>query len=106
MALVIAVAVYVMPIDLALNSTLLGICFGPFPIVWIVVNATFPKYKHESCALALGCRPKESPPSASAEHLEDDRAWAICEKAKRVTVAGRATPLDTRFYVTILLASQ
>ena len=50
-ALVIAVAVYGMPIDLALNSTLLGICFGLFPIVWIVVNATFPKYKNTRVAL-------------------------------------------------------
>ena len=40
-ALVIAVVVYGMPIDLALNSTLLGICFGLFPIVWIVINAIF-----------------------------------------------------------------
>ncbi len=30
-----------MPIGLALNSTLLGICFGLFPIVWIVINAIF-----------------------------------------------------------------
>jgi lactate permease len=40
-ALVIAVVVYGMPIGLALNSTLLGICFGLFPIVWIVINAIF-----------------------------------------------------------------
>ena len=45
-ALVIAVVVYRMPIGLALDSTLLGICFGLFPIVWIVINATFPKYKN------------------------------------------------------------
>jgi len=45
-ALVIAVVVYGMPIPLALNSTLLGICFGLFPIVWIVINATFPNYKY------------------------------------------------------------
>ena len=32
-ALVIAVVVYRMPIGLALDSTLLGICFGLFPIV-------------------------------------------------------------------------
>jgi lactate permease len=50
-ALVIAVAVYGMPIDLALNSTLLGICFGLFPIVWIVINATFSKYKNTRVAL-------------------------------------------------------
>ena len=40
-ALVIAVLVYQMPLGLALNSTLLGICFGLFPIVWIVINAIF-----------------------------------------------------------------
>ena len=50
-ALIIAVAVYGMPIGLALNSTLLGICFGLFPIVWIVINATFPKYKNTRVAL-------------------------------------------------------
>jgi lactate permease len=43
-ALVIAV-VYGMPVGLGLNSTLLGICFSLFPIVWIVINATFPNYK-------------------------------------------------------------
>ena len=40
-ALVIAIVVYGMPVGLALNSTLLGICFGLFPIVWIVLNAIF-----------------------------------------------------------------
>lgn len=50
-ALVIAVLVYGMPIGLALDSTLLGICFGLFPIVWIVINATFPKYKNTRVAL-------------------------------------------------------
>ena len=40
-ALVIAVLVYGMPFGLAINSTLLGICFGLFPIVWIVINAIF-----------------------------------------------------------------
>ena len=40
-ALVIAILVYGMPVGLALNSTLLGICFGLFPIVWIVINAIF-----------------------------------------------------------------
>ncbi|HEX2097889.1 MAG TPA: lactate permease LctP family transporter [Rubrobacteraceae bacterium] len=39
LALVIAVAVYGMPVSLALNSTLMGIAFGLFPIVWIVINA-------------------------------------------------------------------
>ncbi len=40
-ALVIAVLVYGMPVGLALNSTLLGVAFGLFPIVWIVINAIF-----------------------------------------------------------------
>jgi lactate permease len=50
-ALIIAVVIYRMPIDLALNSTLLGICFGLFPIVWIVINATFSKYKNTRVVL-------------------------------------------------------
>ena len=40
-ALVLAVVVYRMPIGLALDSTLLGVAFGLFPIVWIVINAIF-----------------------------------------------------------------
>ena len=40
-ALAIAVLVYGMPLPLALDSTLMGIAFGLFPIVWIVVNAIF-----------------------------------------------------------------
>ena len=40
-ALVIAVVVYGMPIPLALDATLLGICFGLFPIVWIVITPRF-----------------------------------------------------------------
>ncbi len=50
-ALVIAVLVYGMPIDLALNSTLLGICFGLFPIVWIVINAMFPECEDTRVAI-------------------------------------------------------
>src|SRR5919107_3616588 len=45
-ALVIAVVVYGMPIPLALNATLLGMCFGLFPIACIVINAKFPNYKY------------------------------------------------------------
>src|SRR3712207_1250676 len=41
LALVIAIAVYGMPTSLALNSTLAGIAFGLFPIVWIVINTIF-----------------------------------------------------------------
>src|ERR687886_1025166 len=40
-ALVIAVAVYGMPVGLALDSALFGAAFGLFPIIWIVVNAIF-----------------------------------------------------------------
>jgi hypothetical protein len=40
-----------MSIGLALNSTLLGICFGLFPIVWIVINTTFSEYKNTRVAL-------------------------------------------------------
>jgi L-lactate permease len=40
-----------MPIGLALNSTLLGICVGLFPIVWIVINAMFPKHKDARFAI-------------------------------------------------------
>ena len=50
-ALVIAVLVYGMPIDLALNSTLLGFCFGLFPIGWIVINAMFPEYEDTRVAI-------------------------------------------------------
>jgi lactate permease len=50
-ALVIAVLIYGMSIGLALNSTLLGICFGLFPIVWIVINTTFSEYKNTRVAL-------------------------------------------------------
>ncbi len=45
LALIIAVAVYGMPVGLALNSTLAGIAFGLFPIVWIVINTTFARHK-------------------------------------------------------------
>jgi lactate permease len=40
-AFVIAVVVYGMPVSLAANSTLNGIAFGLFPIIWIVINAIF-----------------------------------------------------------------
>jgi len=44
-ALVIAVAVYGMPLSLALNSTIAGAAFGLFPIVWIVITTTFARHK-------------------------------------------------------------
>jgi lactate permease len=40
-AFVIALFVYGMPAGTAISATLLGICFGLFPIVWIVINAIF-----------------------------------------------------------------
>ena len=40
-SLVISVLVWKLPIGLALDSALLGACFGLFPIVWIVINAIF-----------------------------------------------------------------
>ena len=49
--LVLFVLVYGMPIDLALNSPLLGFCFGLFPIVWIVINAMFPEYEDTRVAI-------------------------------------------------------
>ena len=60
--LVIAVLVYQMPLGLALNSTLLGICFGLFPIVWIVINATFLKYKQPSPQRSRLPQPHRSAP--------------------------------------------
>ncbi|MFC4494948.1 L-lactate permease [Streptomyces ovatisporus] len=38
-SVVVAVAVYGMPVGQSLNSALLGALFGLFPIMWIVVNA-------------------------------------------------------------------
>jgi lactate permease len=38
-AVIVAVAVYSMPLGDALNSGLLGAAFGFFPIMWIVINA-------------------------------------------------------------------
>jgi hypothetical protein len=51
-AFVIAVLVYGMPVSLALNSTLAGIAFGLFPIVWIVINTTFARHKPIRAALS------------------------------------------------------
>jgi L-lactate permease len=49
--LIIAVLVYRMPLGLVQDSMLLGICFGLFPIVWIAINAKFPKYKNARVAI-------------------------------------------------------
>ncbi|HEV7625897.1 MAG TPA: L-lactate permease, partial [Streptomyces sp.] len=38
-AIIVAVAVYDMPVGQSLNSAVLGALFGLFPIMWIVVNA-------------------------------------------------------------------
>ena len=75
-ALVIAVVVYQMPLGLALNSTLLGICFGLFPIVWIVINATFLKYKQPSPQ-----RPRLPQPHRSAPQLLSVEASCIFDVA-------------------------
>ncbi len=37
-AVILAIAVWGMPVGLALNATLMGAAFGIFPIVWIVLN--------------------------------------------------------------------
>jgi len=37
-AVLLAIAVWGMPVGLALNSTLMGAAFGIFPIVWIIIN--------------------------------------------------------------------
>jgi lactate permease len=50
-ALVIAVAVYGMPVGLAVDSTLFGAAFGLFLIVWIVINAMFRKYEYTRVAI-------------------------------------------------------
>jgi lactate permease len=39
LALLVAIIVYSMPVGQALNSALIGACFGLFPIMWIVWNA-------------------------------------------------------------------
>ena len=61
-ALVIAVLVYGMPVGLALDSMLLGICFDLFPIVWIVINAMFLKYKQPSHQIPRLPQPWRSAP--------------------------------------------
>ena len=40
-AFVLAVAVWNMPVSLAISSTLNGAAFGLFPIVWIVITAVW-----------------------------------------------------------------
>ena len=78
-ALVIAVLVYGMPVSLALNSTLAGIAFGLFPIVWIVINATFLKYKRPSPQ-----RPRLPQPHRSAPQPLSVEASCIFDVAPAV----------------------
>ena len=40
-ALIVAVAIWGMPVSLAISSTLNGAAFGLFPIVWIVITAVW-----------------------------------------------------------------
>jgi lactate permease len=40
-AVVLAIAAWGMPAGLAINSTIMGACFGLFPIVWIIITAVW-----------------------------------------------------------------
>ncbi|MDR3358295.1 MAG: lactate permease LctP family transporter [Desulfovibrio sp.] len=40
-AIILAIAVWGMPVGLAINSTVMGACFGLFPIIWIVITAVW-----------------------------------------------------------------
>ena len=40
-AVILAIAVWGMPVGLALNATLFGAAFGLFPIIWIVITAVW-----------------------------------------------------------------
>ena len=40
-AVILAILVWGMPVGLAVNSTIMGACFGLFPIVWIVITAVW-----------------------------------------------------------------
>lgn len=40
-ALLLAILVWGMPVGLAINSTIMGACFGLFPILWIVITAVW-----------------------------------------------------------------
>jgi len=40
-AVLLAIFAWGMPVSLAINSTILGMCFGIFPIVWIVITAVW-----------------------------------------------------------------
>ena len=68
-ALVIAVAVYGMPVSLALNSTLAGAAFGLFPIVWIVINTMFARHKSLRAALS---RPADRRRAKGMLRADDD----------------------------------
>ena len=85
-ALVLAVLVYGMPIGLALNSTLLGICFGLFPIVWIVINTTFARHKPIRAALS---RPAKRRGAKVARRARDRELENKCSRVfSRASVAG------------------
>ena len=40
-AVILAIVAWGMPVGLAVNSTILGACFGLFPIIWIVITAVW-----------------------------------------------------------------
>jgi L-lactate permease len=86
LAIVIAVAVYGMPISLALNSTLAGIAFGLFPIVWIVINTTFARHKPIRAALS---RPAKRRGARVARRARDRELENKCSSIySRASVAG------------------
>ncbi len=84
--LVIAVAVYGMPTLLALNSTLMGIAFGLFPIVWIVINTTFARHKPIRAALS---RPAKRRGARVARRARDRELENTCSSIySEASVAG------------------
>jgi hypothetical protein len=74
-AFVVAVLVYEMPVGLALNSTIAGIAFGLFPIVWIVINTTFAKHKSIRAALS---RPAKRRGARVARRAKDRELENTC----------------------------
>jgi lactate permease len=40
-ALILSIAVWKMPVGMAVSATVMGMCFGLFPIIWIVITAVW-----------------------------------------------------------------
>jgi lysylphosphatidylglycerol synthetase-like protein (DUF2156 family) len=69
-AILVAVLVYSMPVGQALDAALLGAVFGFFPIMWIVINASWiynPSRPGTSRSCAAPFRPSRMT-SASSDH--------------------------------------